>query len=96
MCREFSVNLLQNPIAMTVKELIERLSAFDGDMNVVFTTFEPMPAEWTTIAHPIGEIEAKDSVDYAAWETKDVPPFVEISLREGEELNYYSLDRVTK
>ena len=58
---------------MTVKELIERLSAFDGDMNVVFTTFEPMPAEWTTIAHPIGEIEAKDSVDYAAWEIKKCP-----------------------
>lgn len=96
MCREFSVILLQNPIAMTVKELIEKLSAFDGDMNVLFTTFEPMPVGWATIAHPIDEIETKDSVDYAVWETKKVPPFVEISLRDGEELNYNSLDRVTK
>ena len=81
---------------MTVKELIEKLSAFDEDMQVVFTTVESIPDRWATIAHPISKIESQGWVDYGVWETKNVPPFVNISLRECEELNYYSLDRVTK
>ena len=81
---------------MTIKELIEKLSAFDGNMQVVFTTQESIPDRWATIAHPISEIESQDWVDYGVWATKNTPPFVNISLREGEELNYYSLNRVTK
>ncbi len=69
---------------MTIKELIEKLSAFDGDMNVVFRTteeFEIDEYETDTIPHDHEvEIYKSDYVVSGPWEVKDVAPYVVIKL----------------
>ena len=71
---------------MTIKELIEKLSAFDGDMNVVFRTteeFEIDEYETDTISHDHDvEIYESDYVVSGAWEITNVAPYVVIKLND--------------
>ena len=69
---------------MTIKELIEKLSAFDGDMNVVFRTtekFEIDEYETDTISHDHDvEIYESDFIERGVWEVQEVNPYVVIKL----------------
>lgn len=71
---------------MTVKELIEKLSAYDGEMNVVFRTteqFEIDEYETDTIYHSHEiDIHTSDWVESGPWEIKKTTPYVVIEIKE--------------
>ena len=71
---------------MTIKELIEKLSAFDGDMNVVFRTYEEFEIdEYETDHIPHDhevEICKSDYIETGVWEMEKVDPYVVIKLND--------------
>lgn len=69
---------------MTVKELIEKLSAFEGDMEIVFTRFNDdseFACEYYEEKYEISDIEVRDT-EYDTEYGSKVEPFVKVDLTQ--------------
>ncbi len=71
---------------MKINELIKKLSEFDGDMEVVFRTYERFDideheVDYVERDHNV-EISTSDTICFGAWETRKVKPYVVIGIED--------------